>query len=65
MPFIEYRGFTDVVNVPAHNIAEAKRGVPIEVPDHVADDLTLQGTSSTWVAVDPPADDQDDEGQEG
>lgn len=55
MPWIEYRGHTPEVSVPTHNLAAVERGVPVEVPQHVADDLTLAGASPTWVLVDASA----------
>lgn len=52
MPLIEYCGHTPVVSVPTYNLAEVVAGVPVDVPEHVAQDLTLGGTSATWVLVD-------------
>lgn len=53
MPLIEYRGHTPVVSVPAFQLAEVEHGVPVEVPQNVADDLTLAGASTVWVVVTP------------
>lgn len=51
MRTIVYAGHTPEVSVPAHQLAEIKAGVPFEVPDHVADDLTASGTSTVWLHV--------------
>lgn len=48
---IVYRGHTPEVSVPAHRLT-ATAGVPVEVPDHVAADLTAGGTSTVWLEVD-------------
>jgi hypothetical protein len=48
---IVYRGSHDLVSVPAHRLVDVEHGVPVEVPDHVADDLTGGGTSLIWLAV--------------
>lgn len=52
MPLIEYRGHTPVVSVPAFRLVDVKAGESIDVPEHVAQDLTLGGTSAVWVRVD-------------
>lgn len=54
MKWIEYRGHADAVEVPTHHL-EATNGVPVEVPDDVAADLTAGGVSETWVEVAAPA----------
>lgn len=60
MPLIVYAGHTPTVSVPGHNLAEVEHGVPVDVPAHVADDLTAGGTSRVWLYVDaagdPPTD---------
>lgn len=62
MPLIVYAGHTPEVSVPAHQLAEVKAGEPFEVPQHVADDLTAGGTSTTWLYADAaPADDDSQE----
>lgn len=74
MPLIVYRGHTPVVSVPTHQLDDVERDVPVEVPDHVAADLTLGGTSAVWHLVDaldhadnalPPNGSGDDEDLEG
>lgn len=51
---IVYAGPHTVVSVPSHQLAEVEHGVPVEVPDHVAEDLTAGGTSTVWLAVPKP-----------
>lgn len=53
MRTIEYRGHTPVVDVPIHQLAGVRAGVPFEVADDVAADLTLGGASEVWVDVTP------------
>lgn len=51
MPQIVYAGHTPEVSVPAHRLTEVRAGEPIDVPQHVRDDLTAHGTSSVWLDV--------------
>ena len=51
MPFIEYRGHADVVDVPAHRLGGVLAGTPVEVTEDVAADLTA-GDPDNWVRVD-------------
>ena len=55
MPFIEYRGHCDAVDVPRWQLAEVPAGTPVEVSAEAAHDLTLGGTSEQWVEVPAPA----------
>lgn len=52
MPQIVYQGPHALVSVPAHQLADVEHGVPIDVPEHVAADLTLGGLSPVWLALD-------------
>ena len=49
MPLIEYVGFTPVVSVPTYQLSDVHAGVPIDVSEEIATDLTEGGTSSSWV----------------
>ena len=54
MPFIEYRGVHDVVDVPAWQLGAVAARTPVEVSAEAAVDLTLGGASETWVVVAAP-----------
>lgn len=51
MPLIVYAGHTPLVDVPEFNLADVEHGVPIDVPEHVAEQLTAGGTSRVWLHV--------------
>ena len=55
MPWIEYRGCHDAVDVPDHQLGAVKARTPVEVPADVAEALTAGGVSETWFEVDAPA----------
>ncbi len=60
MPLVAYGGHTPVVSVPGFNLSDVERGVPVDVPEHVAEALTLGGASPDWRRVS-----DDDESLEG
>jgi hypothetical protein len=45
---IVYMGNTPAVSVPTHQLSEVHRGIPIDVPADVAEDLTIGGASNVW-----------------
>lgn len=45
---IVYLGYTPLVCVPTWGLMQVRRGVPVEVPEAVAADLTLGGQSAYW-----------------
>ena len=48
---IEYRGSYDRVDVPTFGIRDLAADTPVDVPDDVAADLTIGGTSGTWFDI--------------